>query len=355
MIAYRSGRNAAVAGVLAALVSTAAVAGEPVTYFTLGAGATLAGDADVTGTNIVDTEADYDWGPAGRFAIGLDYDNPLRSEIELAQRWNDIDSIGSRRGTGDIHATSLMTNIYYDFQTGSSVTPFIGAGVGGIYIQADGQSPVGASRIDDEDLTFSAQAIAGLMYRYDENWSVGVDYRYLIAPIVDMTTNGGNDVDTEYDSHAVMVSLRYDFAAPPPPMKAEPAPEPVVVAQQPEPEPEPAPEPVVVPRTFLVFFDWDEDSLTQEARDIIASAAQYVQTGGISRIDVTGHADRSGSDTYNLGLSQRRADAVAAEFARLGVSRDAIAVAWKGEREPLVQTEDGVREPQNRRVEIIFP
>ena len=63
---------------------------------------------------------------------------------------------------------------------------------------------------------------------------------------------------------------------------------------------------------------------------------------------------RSGSDKYNLGLSKRRAEAVQQELERQGVGGGDIGIDWKGERDPLVPTPDGVREPQNRRVEIVF-
>jgi outer membrane protein OmpA-like peptidoglycan-associated protein len=73
-----------------------------------------------------------------------------------------------------------------------------------------------------------------------------------------------------------------------------------------------------------------------------------------TRIEVAGHADRSGSPQYNQRLSQRRADAVAAELSRQGIARSNISVQAFGESRPLVATADGVREPQNRRVEIVL-
>ena len=69
---------------------------------------------------------------------------------------------------------------------------------------------------------------------------------------------------------------------------------------------------------------------------------------------MAGHADRSGSAQYNQRLSQRRADVVAAELVRNGVNRSDIGVSAYGESRPLVPTADGVREPQNRRVEIVL-
>ncbi|GIL38038.1 OmpA family protein [Roseiterribacter gracilis] len=108
------------------------------------------------------------------------------------------------------------------------------------------------------------------------------------------------------------------------------------------------------PRSYLVFFDFDRSDLTPEASNIVKTAADNAKSGNVTRIDVTGHADRSGSDQYNLRLSQRRAQTVQAELVRDGIPADQISVSAKGESEPLVPTADGVREPQNRRVEIVY-
>ena len=74
----------------------------------------------------------------------------------------------------------------------------------------------------------------------------------------------------------------------------------------------------------------------------------------MTRIELAGHADRSGTVRYNQALSLRRAEAVAAELIRLGVPRPRITVQGFGESRALVPTADGVREPQNRRVEIVL-
>ena len=130
-----------------------------------------------------------------------------------------------------------------------------------------------------------------------------------------------------------------------------------IVASAPPPPP---PAPVVVPpaptpaRTYLVFFDWDRADLTTRAREIIGEAAQNSRRVQSTRIEVAGHADRSGTPQYNQRLSQRRAEAVAAELVRQGVARNEIGVQAFGESRPLVPTADNVREPQNRRVEIVL-
>src|SRR5512132_2672389 len=106
---------------------------------------------------------------------------------------------------------------------------------------------------------------------------------------------------------------------------------------------------------FLVFFDWDKATLTAEARSIIASAADEYKKTGSTRLVATGHTDLSGSPQYNLRLSERRAEAVKAELVRLGVPAAVITTIGKGEEDPLVPTKDGVREAQNRHVEIVIP
>lgn len=115
-----------------------------------------------------------------------------------------------------------------------------------------------------------------------------------------------------------------------------------------------APTMTTAPRTFLVFFDWDSNVLTDGARSVIASAASASRQSGQVTMIATGHADSSGADTYNLGLSGHRADAVKAELVRLGIPVRDINVAARGETDPLVQTGNDVREPQNRRVQIVL-
>jgi outer membrane protein OmpA-like peptidoglycan-associated protein len=73
-----------------------------------------------------------------------------------------------------------------------------------------------------------------------------------------------------------------------------------------------------------------------------------------TRIEVSGHADLTGGAAYNQRLSVRRGEAVAAELVRRGVSRNEITVQGFGFQRPLVPTAVGVREPQNRRVEVVL-
>jgi OOP family OmpA-OmpF porin len=114
----------------------------------------------------------------------------------------------------------------------------------------------------------------------------------------------------------------------------------------------PAPPKAAAPDRYLVFFDWNKATLTAEARRVIADSAQTYKSTGKATIIATGYTDLSGPPAYNQKLSVRRADAVKAELVRLGVPATSITTIGRGESNPLVPTKDGVREPQNRRVEI---
>jgi outer membrane protein OmpA-like peptidoglycan-associated protein len=99
----------------------------------------------------------------------------------------------------------------------------------------------------------------------------------------------------------------------------------------------------------VVYFPFDQSVLTPEAQAVVQQAAEYAKAGNASKIVVTGHTDRSGSDKYNQKLSERRARAVADGLVSLGLNATALSVDWKGESAPAVATGDGVKEPLNRR------
>jgi OmpA-OmpF porin, OOP family len=131
--------------------------------------------------------------------------------------------------------------------------------------------------------------------------------------------------------------------------QAPPPPPPVVAPPVP-----PAPPPVVH-QVFLVFFNWDRDMITPEGMQIVQQAANAWHAGAPVTIQVTGYTDTSGSPDYNQRLSERRANNVATALDRLGVPRANMTVSGRGENDLRVPTAPGVREPQNRRVEIVFP
>jgi OmpA-OmpF porin, OOP family len=151
--------------------------------------------------------------------------------------------------------------------------------------------------------------------------------------------NSGLKLHNQFNND-VVIGVRYAFNVAPPPPPPTPAPTAA-----------PAPEPA---RSYMVFFDWDKASLTDRARAIIKVAAENSTHVQYTRIEVNGYTDTSGSPKYNQGLSVRRAKAVASELVHDGVPQNAIDIHGFGDTHLLVPTGPGVREAQNRRVEIII-
>ncbi len=120
----------------------------------------------------------------------------------------------------------------------------------------------------------------------------------------------------------------------------------------PPPPPPPSPPPVC-DNPALIFFEWDNPVPpaleAQQVVDFIAANYEICDWGDLT---VVGHADKSGGNSYNLRLSEARAGNFA-DMLRPAVPNANITVEFRGEEEPRVPTEDGVRELQNRRVEVI--
>jgi outer membrane protein OmpA-like peptidoglycan-associated protein len=110
----------------------------------------------------------------------------------------------------------------------------------------------------------------------------------------------------------------------------------------------------MVPHSYLVFFDFNKSDLTDAALKIVDQAAADAAAGKATTLQVTGYTDTVGSDAYNLRLSKRRALSVQAELAKQGIPADQVAIFAKGKHDLLVPTADGVKEPQNRRVSIVY-
>ncbi|MEP6174843.1 MAG: OmpA family protein, partial [Parasphingorhabdus sp.] len=105
---------------------------------------------------------------------------------------------------------------------------------------------------------------------------------------------------------------------------------------------------------YIVFFDWDQSDITPEAASVLDNAVTAYADCGSAQVMLAGHADKSGSASYNVGLSQRRNGAVRAYLESRGIGGGAISSEAFGESRPRVDTADGVREPQNRRVEVMY-
>jgi outer membrane protein OmpA-like peptidoglycan-associated protein len=106
------------------------------------------------------------------------------------------------------------------------------------------------------------------------------------------------------------------------------------------------------PSSFLLYFLEGRDELTPDSRQVLGRIIDEIGRRPSPEIVVIGHTDRVGAVPYNDALSLRRAERVRDELVKEGIAADRIRVAGRGEREPLVATEDEVAEARNRRVEI---
>ena len=309
-------------------------------YVGAGGGLNFMSKMDVDGPG-VSGQIDPSTGWAATVSAGYKFGGP-RVELEGGYRENKADDCPVAGCDGRYQTWSGMANALYDFRTGWGVTPYLGIGIGAARTDVKGLG---------KDWLFAYQGIAGVTYQVNRSLDVFADYRYFGTE--DLRVDG--DIDVENNSHTGLLGLRWVFAAPmklAEPTAAPPPPPPLEELPAPPPPPLAAPAPIV--RSYLVFFEFARSDLTADAQRIVETAARNATTADVTRIDVTGHADRSGPARYNQRLSMRRAEAVRSELIRNGVPQSEIAIYAKGETEPLVPTSDGVREAQNRRVEIIL-
>ena len=335
---------------------------------------TIQGPSGYIVGNQVNRQINYDAGFNAGARAGYAW-GPWRFEGEYSYRNNNTSHgtgfIASPSGavtgygfsSGSAHSNSIMANAIYDFTLGWPITPHIGGGIGAIDVyrsigvSGTATAPNGTTvaftspSFNGSKWGFGYQAIAGIRYLINPALAFDVDYRYLASTeqtlsATHVTRTGtccfiGSVGNVKYGTQNVVASLTMMFGAPPPPPPPPPAP--------------PAPPPPPTHQVYLVFFDWDKYNITPEGMQILEAAAAHYKAGGAVQIQVTGYTDLTGSPGYNQRLSERRANAVATVLERLGIPRNEMAVSGRGMNDPRVPTPIGVREPQNRRVEIVFP
>ena len=107
------------------------------------------------------------------------------------------------------------------------------------------------------------------------------------------------------------------------------------------------------PARFTLFFLEGSDDLTPESKADVARVLAELRRRPVADVVVIGHTDRVGKVEDNDVLARKRAEKVRNDLIGQGIASDNIQSAGRGEREPLVPTADEVREPRNRRVEIL--
>jgi outer membrane protein OmpA-like peptidoglycan-associated protein len=319
----------------------------------------------------------YSTGFAGLASVGYGLGNGLRAEIEGNYRqtngngFTGFTRFGGFGGGGKQEKYGALFNVLYDFVgLVPVVQPYVGVGAGIQWVNNTTNAyntsvqTINGSTFNPGTINFNSQgtkavfayqAIVGAAIPIEAipGLALTAEYRFLgtagnraqsasytvqaRGSRLSTTAPGSAQFGPTYDN-SILFGVRYNFGVAPPP----PAPAPVAVAPSP------------ISRSYLVFFDWDKYSLTDRARQIVAEAAANSTKVQYTRLEVNGYTDTSGSAEYNKGLSVRRAQAVAAELVKNGVPKTAISIQGFGETNLLVPTGPNVREPQNRRVEIII-
>ncbi len=314
---------------------------------------------------------DHDYGFDVDGNIGYDFGG-FRIETEVGYRQATVDSYSAIAATpiygstgvlgssasgsyplagGKTSALSFMLNGLLDFGPDDGIQGFVGGGVGVARVKATYGLNRYGNFLDDSDTGFAYQGLAGIRAPLSDHLDATLKYRFFNATNVRLVDVTNRTFDGRYRSHSILGGLTYNFYTPP----APPPPPPPPAPEAPPPPPPPPPVAVVCsPGPFIVFFEWDKSDVTPEAASILDNAVTQYQSCGNAQVMLAGHADKSGAAAYNVGLSQRRADSVKAYLSAHAIPDGVITTQAFGESRPRVDTADGVREVQNRRVEVTY-
>ena len=344
-------------------LTTPAMARDGQWYIQGDAGAMIVEDQNVDVNGVAnDASAAYDTGFDFGAAVGYDF-GAFRLEAETSYRAAiDPDFVvggsqglvlnppstntfsGQRSAFGELNALSFMLNALFDFGDDDGIQAFAGGGVGIARVDMDASVDVrGPGVWNDSDTGFAWQILAGVRAPISKSLDVGLKYRYFNVPEVNLVDGLGRSLEADFNSHSLMGSITYNFGGE----------EPVVAPVAPPPPPPPPPVPCNT-GPYIVFFDFDKSDITAEAATILNSAVTAYANCGSANVMLAGHTDRAGSVRYNIGLAERRNASVRSYLNGRGIPDGRITGEAFGESQPRVPTADGVREAQNRRVEVTY-
>jgi peptidoglycan-associated lipoprotein len=108
------------------------------------------------------------------------------------------------------------------------------------------------------------------------------------------------------------------------------------------------------PQTKIIYFDFDSSDIKPEFVDVIAAHARVISGNASIKVRLEGHTDERGSREYNIGLGERRAQAVRRALLLQGVGENQVTTVSYGEERPAVTGHTEEAWAKNRRVEIIY-
>ena len=335
------------------LITTGSVAAEEVfhPYHLSGQVGALYTDSD---RNMRDNDVWWSVG-VGRFfgknlSLDLEYD-------EFSGTWRDYNSqiAGATFDQWGMKNIGLMAR--YHFRE-SGFRPYLAAGMG--YLKH--------RNVSDEGGNIGMSFGAGVQGRFSEHWSTRVQALY-------RNDRDGQTItaNNSYGDWILSIGLNYDFGGkppPPPPVKKEapppPPPNPDLdgdgVLNEHDKCPNTRPGAVVdldgceveaVIELDGVHFDFDKATLKPEAEVVLNEAAALLNKHERVVVEVAGHTDSMGSEEYNQGLSERRANAVQDYLVSKGVRASRMTAKGYGESMPVASNDTDEGRAENRRVELI--
>ena len=299
--------------------------------------------AGPTNTAMMRTEPGW----AAMVTVGYAFPEEWRLEVEGGYRQNGLDTILPASGItspidGHFRNFTLMANAVHDIVSPQGVILSLGGGVGAVHSRLDSTGLV--SDFDGDDVSLAFQGIVGLSVPMNDWLDMSLNYRFLYVRamnLVDENTAAPSLATVsleDFKSHTLSLGFRFG---------SRPGEAPVMQAEAPPPPPPPQ-----VPRQFIVFFGLNKCNITASADNVLSEAANAARQLGAVTVRISGHTDTVGSVAANQKLSECRANAARLNLVGKGVPDGAIRATGYGEGQLLIQTGDGVKEPQNRRVNV---
>ena len=198
---------------LAAAAAYAAAGVVPVSaqtyYLGLGGGYGHAHESDLTLAGAKGSRGAFEAGYAGFAVFGFESVDRWRLEGEFSWRRNNLDEIDGAASDGDFQAYALMVNVYYGIDTGSVLTPYLGAGGGFARVGVAGAP--GPASVDGFDIAPALQAMAGVGVALSDWLTLSFEYRYFAADGVAMLDGTGAGFAADYRTSSGLVGMRAGF------------------------------------------------------------------------------------------------------------------------------------------------
>ncbi|MDB5988065.1 MAG: P44/Msp2 family outer membrane protein [Nevskia sp.] len=318
----------------------------------------------------------FDAGYIGGLTFGYGTAFGLRPELELDYRRNDVKSFGGGAISGYENAYSAMGNLWYDLKTPtgifSVVHPYLGGGVGGARFAVRG-----TPGNNDFSTKFAYQGGAGLGFDVTPNLTLSADWRYLQTSRGNFDLGVGSDARARYRSQSAMLGVRYSFGAeptpppppPPPPPRPLPPPPPPVLDSDGDGVPDNLDRCPGTPHGFkvdstgciieqtvvlrAVNFEFNSDQLTLPSQQTLDEVAHALNGQPTLSVQIGGYTDSVGSASYNLKLSQKRAESVRRYLAGKGVASGNLVAKGFGKANPIASNDTDSGRAENRRVEFV--